>query len=243
MMRRKSDDAVSPVIGVMLLLVVTIVIAAVVAVFASGVGTEAEPAPATVLNVNEICDGGSSKKSTPSYRFDVSEYKKKYGDASLKTHNIEYTNEKGETKKSPVQVDSATGEYLFEIILSDKGKPVYDYSQPKNEKAAGCLKRTENYPVTLTLSSTAGNTLDLSKLSVKVYNSKGTLVAEKHQNSLSGTISPGDTITLTLDELYDETKASNTEKYNSVIEREKVEVFVLHGEHVIVSKELKVVGL
>ena len=35
---KKKEDAVSPVIGVMLMLVVTIVIAAVVAAFASGMG-------------------------------------------------------------------------------------------------------------------------------------------------------------------------------------------------------------
>ena len=51
MIRKKSEDAVSPVIGVMLMLVVTIIIAAVVAVFASGVGGEIEPVPTTVLDV------------------------------------------------------------------------------------------------------------------------------------------------------------------------------------------------
>lgn len=57
MIRTKSEDAVSPVIGVMLMLVVTIVIAAVVAVFASGVGMDAEPAPATAVDVVDISDG------------------------------------------------------------------------------------------------------------------------------------------------------------------------------------------
>ena len=37
--KRKNEDAVSPVVGVMLMLVVTIIIAAVVAVFASGMAT------------------------------------------------------------------------------------------------------------------------------------------------------------------------------------------------------------
>ena len=39
---KKKEDAVSPVIGVMLMLVVTIVIAAVVAAFAGGLATETE---------------------------------------------------------------------------------------------------------------------------------------------------------------------------------------------------------
>lgn len=45
----QKDDAVSPVVGVMLMLVVTIIIAAVVAAFASGVATDVEPAPSAVL--------------------------------------------------------------------------------------------------------------------------------------------------------------------------------------------------
>lgn len=49
---RKSDDAVSPVIGVMLMLVVTIIIAAVVAAFATGmVGDTSGPAPNAKMDV------------------------------------------------------------------------------------------------------------------------------------------------------------------------------------------------
>jgi len=45
----KKDDGVSPVVGVMLMLVVTIVIAAVVTLFATGLTTSAEAAPVAVL--------------------------------------------------------------------------------------------------------------------------------------------------------------------------------------------------
>jgi len=51
MKKSNKDDAVSPVIGVMLMLVVTIVIAAVVAAFASGLGGDVESAPAAVFDV------------------------------------------------------------------------------------------------------------------------------------------------------------------------------------------------
>jgi len=51
MITKKSDDAVSPVIGVMLMLVVTVVIAAAVTIFATGVVGETEPAPVAVLDV------------------------------------------------------------------------------------------------------------------------------------------------------------------------------------------------
>ena len=51
MTRTKPDDAVSPVIGVMLMLVVTVVIAAAVAVFATGLAEDTEPAPVAKLDV------------------------------------------------------------------------------------------------------------------------------------------------------------------------------------------------
>ena len=51
MIQKKSDDAVSPVIGVMLMIVIVVVIAAVVTAFATGVVGETEPAPVAVLDV------------------------------------------------------------------------------------------------------------------------------------------------------------------------------------------------
>ena len=57
MILKKKEDAVSPVIGVMLMLVVTIVIAAVVAAFASGMGGDVEAAPAAVLDIDVYSDG------------------------------------------------------------------------------------------------------------------------------------------------------------------------------------------
>lgn len=49
---KKSDDAVSPVIGIMLVLVVTVIIGAIVAAFATGlVGEETGPAPNAKLEV------------------------------------------------------------------------------------------------------------------------------------------------------------------------------------------------
>ena len=54
---KKSDDAVSPVIGVMLMLVVTVVIAAAVTIFATGVVGETEPAPVAALDVEILSSG------------------------------------------------------------------------------------------------------------------------------------------------------------------------------------------
>ena len=53
----KKDDAVSPVIGVMLMLVVTIVIAAVVAAFAGGLGSDVEMAPTAALDIDVYANG------------------------------------------------------------------------------------------------------------------------------------------------------------------------------------------
>ena len=52
MKKSNKEDAVSPVIGVMLMLVVTIIIAALVAVFSNGVVGSTDPAPNTILKVS-----------------------------------------------------------------------------------------------------------------------------------------------------------------------------------------------
>ena len=52
MKKAQKEDAVSPVIGVMLMLVVTIIIAAVVTAFSSGLVTDIEKAPNAVLDVD-----------------------------------------------------------------------------------------------------------------------------------------------------------------------------------------------
>ena len=57
MILKKKEDAVSPVIGVMLMLVVTIVIAAVVAAFASGMGGDVDMAPTAALDVAVYSNG------------------------------------------------------------------------------------------------------------------------------------------------------------------------------------------
>ena len=51
MIQKKSDDAVSPVLGVMLMVVITVVIGAVIAAFAKGMVADTEPTPNAVLKV------------------------------------------------------------------------------------------------------------------------------------------------------------------------------------------------
>lgn len=50
-MQKKSDDAVSPVIGVMLMIVITVVVAGVVGAFGTGMVGDTESAPNVVLDV------------------------------------------------------------------------------------------------------------------------------------------------------------------------------------------------
>jgi len=59
--RPDQNDAVSPVIGVMLMLVVTIIIAAFVASFAGTFGETASKTPSAALDVKIISDGGPDK--------------------------------------------------------------------------------------------------------------------------------------------------------------------------------------
>jgi hypothetical protein len=53
-MIRQNDAAVSPVVGVMLMLVVTIIIAAVVSAFAGGMGSEQHKTPQVTMNVKSV---------------------------------------------------------------------------------------------------------------------------------------------------------------------------------------------
>ena len=52
-MRKDNEDAVSPVVGVMLMLVITVVIAAVVSVFATGLITSSEPSSNVVISLSD----------------------------------------------------------------------------------------------------------------------------------------------------------------------------------------------
>lgn len=55
---KKNDDAVSPVVGVMLMLVVTIIIAAIVSAFAGGLGGTSDAPPNAAIGGEFSIDGG-----------------------------------------------------------------------------------------------------------------------------------------------------------------------------------------
>lgn len=66
-MIRQKDAAVSPVVGVMLMLVVTIIIAAVVSAFAGGMGSEQHKTPQTTMTVKSVIQsiGGTTAPTSP----------------------------------------------------------------------------------------------------------------------------------------------------------------------------------
>lgn len=270
MIRKESEDAVSPVIGVMLLLVVTIVIAAVVAVFASGVGADAEPAPTTVLEVAEIYDAGYSNVQSPGdisttkfalVAFSGNENDLIYGSQGIAMYyynnGLDYdsaVNALTDNTGNPVTFNGHEFSVKWGIWYVDGeaivGSDGYVYPDKVDSEGFDVIRYycTEEIitaegifkPVVVTINCLAGDILNKEKLSIKVYDSNGVLAAVKNQNSLSGTLNPGDTLAIQVDELL--TNPDDPNDFNAVVEGDKVEVFVLYGEHVIVSKEMKVSG-
>lgn len=209
MIQTKSEDAVSPVIGVMLMLVVTIVIAAVVAAFASGIGSNTEPAPTTVIDVTDISDDYNAKES--------------WQQNTAKRSLLENKVIEGNTYYYYKDLDLCVGAKI-------NGK-IIPYETPYKTTFFKQSSRETSYPdEIITISSLSGDVLDLQKISIKVQNSEGKLVAEKKQESLSGTLAPGNMQSITLDRV-DGGISSNDKK---------VEVFIFYGEHVLVNKEMKV---
>ena len=245
MIQTKSEDAVSPVIGVMLMLVVTIIIAAVVAAFAGGVGADAEPAPVTVLNVEgasaghietvpgkmEIIGGGTA------YRSGV--FSKYYADENL--NEVEDGDEKPETKYVMLYKDDKTkpfGRIVITEYNEKNGKPIIDAVNGQIESIGddwqdylkmGDPTEKQISKNTVTISCLHGDSLDLSKASVKVYNPSGNLIHEQKLSDSSKTFGPGDIIAVTLN--------TNSHEFNK---GKSVEIEVLYGEHILVSKELTV---
>jgi hypothetical protein len=117
---------------------------------------------------------------------------------------------------------------------SDGFNFIKEYCEETSEEQPG----GNYYPVTVTVNCLAGDTLDLAKVSINVYDKNGVLVGEVPQNSLSGTISTGESRAIDIKEIF----SGEAGNYNAIKSYEKVEVFVLFGDHVLVSKDIKVRG-
>lgn len=128
MKKSNKEDAVSPVIGVMLMLVVTIVIAAVVAAFATGLGGNVEAAPAAVFDV----DIGSDKVvkiqhiSGENLLINKMSVKVQYGSDSATpslTGGSGYFTPGMTLTSSALSLDEINGKYVSVVIIYD-GKHV-----------------------------------------------------------------------------------------------------------------------
>jgi archaeal type IV pilus assembly protein PilA len=101
-LKRMNSDAVSPVVGVMLMLVVTIIIAAVVSAFAGGLGGGQQKTPQATIAAKVVIQGIEDTDTAtwgPNYPSDFTakngiEFEHKGGDAfSLNDINIELQNQ------------------------------------------------------------------------------------------------------------------------------------------------------
>ena len=125
MIQKKSDDAVSPVIGVMLMLVITVVIAAVITMFATGTVADTEPAPTAVLDV-KIYDYYQAIPGTGGPDFHITQIS---GDA-LDTKNLEIRlswTYNGKSYFSTYSADSFAEKYPDGITsaMNKRDQPMY----------------------------------------------------------------------------------------------------------------------
>ena len=250
MIQKKSEDAVSPVIGVMLLLVVTIVIAAVVAAFAGGVGTDVEVRPATAVEVTDICAGTQVFVTTTSIdeskreTFDYFTYKKDGTNYLFKIDSSKKLTEKPEGEKNVDYVviegrESNGRPFKYYYMISDAETTVFGIQEswggqsPYGDNTAlqneFFVQTTEEGPFhsekTVTLSCLHGESLDLSKISIKIYKHSN-LIIEIPRDSFSGTLTPGDTKSLHFE--------------NSGDLFDMVDVVVYYGTYVIAEEEMTV---
>ena len=234
MIRKKSEDAASPVIGVMLMLVVTIIIAAVVAAFAGGIGSNAEPTPTTVVDVVSISDGymeaGDIKLNTASYNIGANyyiAYDEEWNQVPNKNSDgayymVFYDKDNPDIKYAMKTHDGPPNKWDPSKTDWSSYKP-YNGNQELFEKYMTIPYNFKNEP-TVTLSCLHGDSLDLSKVSIQVISTiKGTTI-EIPQKTFSGVLSVGDTINLKL--------GSSIGGQGSI-----VDVIVLYGNHKIATEE------
>ena len=216
MIQKKSEDAVSPVIGVMLLLVVTIVLATIVAAFAGGFGTETEAAPATAVDVVSISAGGEEKSGG----FLAI---KGYPDSEEVPGTYDYR------YKCP-----ETGEVFAYYSDNDDELTLVGTNTELHDKYTTILggSMVFVYNPKVTINSLHGEVLDSSKISVKIYYSDDGFI-EGPLTPLSGTLSPGDTLTL---DLSKEMIGDNGDHY-AIVEGSFVDVVVYYGSHKIAEAE------
>jgi len=122
---KKSDDAISPVIGVMLMLVITVVIAAVITVFATGTVADTEIAPTAVLDV-EIYDYYQAIPGTGGPDFHITQISGDALDTSKLEIRLSWKHE-GKSYFSTYSADSFKEKYNdgIDSALGKREQPMY----------------------------------------------------------------------------------------------------------------------
>jgi len=124
--RTVQEHAVSPVVGVMLMLVVTIIIAAVVSAFAGGMGTQKEKAPQTSLDCR-ITSGDSMMTGTAGPVFTM----KHMGGDPINTKNV----------KLVTSWVNATGIYNVQSTVA----PMWNATEKETYYSKGAVTGESNY--------------------------------------------------------------------------------------------------
>lgn len=112
-MKRMNNDAVSPVVGVMLMLVVTIIIAAVVSAFSGGMGGAEQKMPQVSITAKPIIQAFAD--------IDDSNGAANYPDDFTAANGIEFENTGGDTfSLNDINVVIDSGSTKYTITPSDK---------------------------------------------------------------------------------------------------------------------------
>jgi FlaG/FlaF family flagellin (archaellin) len=113
-MIRSSDTAVSPVVGVMLMLVVTIIIAAVVSAFAGGMGSEQHKTPQVSLNVESAIQDIQGT-------IDPDTYALTYPPEFTSANGLRFENTGGDPfSLNEIEIQLQTGDTKMTILPTDK---------------------------------------------------------------------------------------------------------------------------
>ena len=254
MSQRKSEDAVSPVIGVMLLLVVTIVIAAVVAAFAGGLGTDVDTAPVTVVDISDISGGYTENLPVMNIKSGL-----RYGNdfLSYEDNGEVYLFKIDPSKVNETQPDGEEGVDYLEISLGgwpprykyyilDSGieglqssvfakdswplEAYGDNTELQDEFLEEGLEENSVSEQTVTINCLHGDSLDLSKISIQVTckDRFGEYVIKTPRNTYSGTLSAGDTKKLHL---------ADDPNLWKIYEGIEVDITIFYGDYVLVTEE------
>ena len=118
-LKERNEDAVSPVIGVMLMLVVTIVIAAVVAAFAGGLGSDVEMAPTAALDIDVYADGKVKIESLSGETLIKNDIEVKVGEAKEKLGESGTLSPGSTAEVTLTGVTLAKGDFVTVTVLAN----------------------------------------------------------------------------------------------------------------------------